>query len=199
METTEPRDHRTHSFAAGMQYRSPLLHANLEYRGSLFQNRNPTLTWDNPFMLGSGNGALNIERGRFALAPDNHMHNIRGDGSVRLLEWTNEESVRVLRGHLMGVESVTFSADGNSLISLGSDHPGDGVRFWDVETGECYGGIDLPITPDTSLHGFAAGSRHAALAFGDPPVVTSFLWNLEGIGSPPGSLESEKASGADSQ
>ena len=121
------------------------------------------------------------------------------DGSVRLLDWTSEESVRVLRGHLKGVKSVTFSADGNSLISLGSENTGDGVRFWDVETGECYGGIDLPIGPSTSLHSFTAGSHYAALAFGDPPVVSSFLWILEDIGSPPGSQESEEASGADGQ
>ena len=84
VETTEPRDHRTHNFSAGASYRGPILLANLEYGGSLFRNRNRTLTWENPFMLGSSKGAEFVTHGRFALAPDNDWHNVRGDVSVAL-------------------------------------------------------------------------------------------------------------------
>lgn len=84
VETVEPRYHRTHRFGAGMRVRSARLHANLEYDGSVFRNRDSVLVWDNPFDLGASAGGRRIERGRFALAPDNAMHGARGTASVRL-------------------------------------------------------------------------------------------------------------------
>ena len=83
VETIEPRDHRTHEFAAGLRYRSPSVLANLEYNGSLFRNSDSSLEWDNPFSL-NGPGGSSIERGRFALAPDNDRHNVKMDASVTL-------------------------------------------------------------------------------------------------------------------
>jgi MtrB/PioB family decaheme-associated outer membrane protein len=84
VETTEPRNHHTDNFTGGASFRSSVVLANLEYNGSLFRNQDSTLTWDNPFLTASFNGAQNVERGRFALAPDNHWHNVKGDISVRL-------------------------------------------------------------------------------------------------------------------
>ena len=84
VETTEPRDHRTHSVSAGLQYRGHDLLANLGYNGSFFRNSDATLTWDNPFRLAGSNGAENVERGRFALPPDNQWHNVKTDVSVVL-------------------------------------------------------------------------------------------------------------------
>jgi hypothetical protein len=84
VETTEPRDHRTHNTSAGLQFRSSVLLANVEYNGSIFRNGDVALSWDNPFLLAAFNGAENIERGRFALAPDNHWHNVKADVSVSL-------------------------------------------------------------------------------------------------------------------
>jgi MtrB/PioB family decaheme-associated outer membrane protein len=84
VETTEPRDHRTHNVSAGLQFRNPALLANLEYNGSIFRNGDAALTWDNPFLLATFNGAKNVERGRFALAPDNHWHNVKADLSAPL-------------------------------------------------------------------------------------------------------------------
>jgi MtrB/PioB family decaheme-associated outer membrane protein len=84
VETSEPRDHRTHRFAGGVRYAGKGLLANLEYEGSWFRNADRSLTWDNPFSLGSSAGAENVTRGRFALAPDNDWHSIKGETSVPL-------------------------------------------------------------------------------------------------------------------
>jgi len=84
VETTEPRDNRTHNVSAGLQFRSSVLLANVEYNGSIFRNGDAALTWDNPFLLAAFNGAENVMRGRFALAPDNHWHNAKVDVSVSL-------------------------------------------------------------------------------------------------------------------
>ena len=92
---------------------------------------------------------------------------------------TIKKPVRVLRGHIKQVQSVNFSADNNSLISLGHEYPGDGIRFWDVETGQCYGGLDLPIAPETDLHDFTEGPRRAALIVGNPPMLDLLIWDLE--------------------
>ncbi len=86
VETTEPRDSHTHNFTGGAWFRSSMLLANFEFQGSLFRNQDSTLTWDNPFLLASFNGAQNVKRGRFALAPDNHWYNVKGDVSV-VLPW----------------------------------------------------------------------------------------------------------------
>lgn len=84
VETTEPRSDRTHNFFTGVQFRSDPLLANVEYAGSVYQNHHEALTWDNPFELGTFNGAENVERGRFALAPDNQWHNVKADIGVEL-------------------------------------------------------------------------------------------------------------------
>ncbi len=84
VETIEPRDQRTHNFAAGLRYRSPSVLANLEYDGSLFRNSNSSLTWDNPFELTGFGDPGSVERGRFALAPDNDRHNIKADARLTL-------------------------------------------------------------------------------------------------------------------
>jgi MtrB/PioB family decaheme-associated outer membrane protein len=90
VETTEPRDHRTHNVSAGLQFRSPVLLANVAYNGSIFRNGDAALSWDNPFLLRDDffgepvNGADNVKQSRFALAPDNHWHNVKADLSASL-------------------------------------------------------------------------------------------------------------------
>jgi MtrB/PioB family decaheme-associated outer membrane protein len=83
VETVEPIDHRTQNFSAGLEYGGKSLQANLVYNGSFFRNDNRALTWENPFTVTPVPGRV-IERGRFAVAPDNEYHNLKGDLAVPL-------------------------------------------------------------------------------------------------------------------
>jgi MtrB/PioB family decaheme-associated outer membrane protein len=83
METVEPIDYLTHDLAASLRYADALRQFNLTASASLFRNRIDTLTWENPFDVGSigppPNNAANIQRGRFDLYPDNDAYNLRAD------------------------------------------------------------------------------------------------------------------------
>jgi MtrB/PioB family decaheme-associated outer membrane protein len=70
VETVEPIRSRTHDFHGDLQVTDPLLQMDLGYEGSVFDNRVQSLTWDNPFPN------TNVDRGRFALAPDNLQHRL---------------------------------------------------------------------------------------------------------------------------
>ena len=82
-ETIEPIDDLTHDFSVGAQYAKPNVQANLTYTGSLYRNHHEKLVWDNPFAL-SGDPTGIIERGRFALAPDNDWHNVKADVALSI-------------------------------------------------------------------------------------------------------------------
>jgi hypothetical protein len=107
VETIEPRNHRTHDFAAGLRYRGTSAFANLEYNGSLFRNSDSSLTWDNPFELVGFGDPGSIERGRFALTPDNDRHNIKADASLSL-PWN---------GRLTGTASWSRMRQNDDLIA----------------------------------------------------------------------------------
>lgn len=82
VETTQPLDDATHEVSAGLELaiaRWGIL-GRLAYQGSFYRNDDEQLTWDNPFLLTPlGRGAQNVQRGRFALAPDNDWNNLRGE------------------------------------------------------------------------------------------------------------------------
>ena len=89
VETIEPLDARTHDFHGGLSLVDERIHMELDYEGSVFDNRSESLTWDNPFP------GTNVDRGRFALAPDNHQHRLHGTASLPLGDrgrWTNTAS-----------------------------------------------------------------------------------------------------------
>lgn len=81
-ESAVPVDDRTHDVSAGLEYAGEHVQANLEYTGSFYRNRNDALVLENPFEVAAGQPA--IERGRFALAPDNEAHGVRGDVALAL-------------------------------------------------------------------------------------------------------------------
>jgi Putative outer membrane beta-barrel porin, MtrB/PioB len=84
-ETTQPLDDRTHEFSAGVEAARGWFAGNLSYNGSFYRNDDWSLTWDNPFLVGPlARGAANVQRGRFALAPDSDLNNLRGDLAIQL-------------------------------------------------------------------------------------------------------------------
>jgi hypothetical protein len=85
VETTQPVDDLTHDFSAGLELDGKWVIGRLAYGGSLYRNDEQSLTWDNPFRVGPAmRGATNVERGRFALAPDNDWHNAKGEVALEL-------------------------------------------------------------------------------------------------------------------
>ena len=83
METVEPIDYSTHDLVAGLGYADTLRQFNVTASASLFRNHIDTLTWENPFDVGSlgppPNNAANIQRGRFDLYPDNEAYHVKAD------------------------------------------------------------------------------------------------------------------------
>ncbi|MCH7644612.1 MAG: MtrB/PioB family decaheme-associated outer membrane protein [Myxococcales bacterium] len=118
VETTEPRDHRTHNVSAGLQFRSPVLLANVAYNGSIFRNGDAALEWDNPFLLAPFNDAENVMRGRFALAPDNHWHNVTADLSVSL-PWNGRLTTTASWGRMRQDDDLVEPTVNSGVICMG--------------------------------------------------------------------------------
>lgn len=80
-ETIAPEESNTHNFSAALQYAARNLQANLRYRGSIYDNQNTSLAWENPFSAFEVGGTAfqGVPRGRAALAPDNQLHQITSD------------------------------------------------------------------------------------------------------------------------
>ena len=81
-ETIAPVESDTHEWSTALQFATEEVQANLRYRGSVYLNRNTSLTWENPFYaFGLTPGP---PLGRAALAPDNELHQLSGDFGFRL-------------------------------------------------------------------------------------------------------------------
>ena len=83
METVEPIDYRTTTVGLALSYSGREQQLNVAYTGSYFRNAIPSLTWDN---AGLGGFSDVLQRGRFALAPDNDYHRAKLDYG-RALPW----------------------------------------------------------------------------------------------------------------
>lgn len=77
-----PVDYVTQQIDVAAIYTTEKLQAKLAYYGSLFNDNNTSLTWDNPYV------ATNIDTGQLALAPDNQFHQILGSLGYQISDAT---------------------------------------------------------------------------------------------------------------
>jgi MtrB/PioB family decaheme-associated outer membrane protein len=67
----QPVDYVTDELDVSATYSGQRLQARFAYFGSIFNNKDESLTWDNPF-----SSFLNADQGRLALPPDNQFHQL---------------------------------------------------------------------------------------------------------------------------
>lgn len=82
VEVAAPQDTRTTDLGVGIEWANERAMLRLGYDGSWFDNRVPTLIWDNPLRLtdiANGPG-----QGRSALWPSSTMHSVTTAGSIKL-------------------------------------------------------------------------------------------------------------------
>jgi WD40 repeat protein len=71
----------------------------------------------------------------FAFSQDGHLLAASSlEGVIRLWDTSSLEPVNELRGHLIGVNAVVFSPDGQRIAS--GSQGDEAVKLWDVSTGE---------------------------------------------------------------
>lgn len=78
-ELAAPVDYSTDELELALNYAADRWHASLSYFGSVFDNGNESLTWDNAYT-----GAPGADSGQLALPPDNESHQVSVAGSVLL-------------------------------------------------------------------------------------------------------------------
>lgn len=76
----EPIDYETSLFRASAAYTGDKGQAELGYQLSLFDNRNPSFSWQDPF----ANDWATAEERQWTLAPDNEFHQLRLTGGYNL-------------------------------------------------------------------------------------------------------------------
>lgn len=92
IEAVEPIDYQTTNFQLEAHYAAPKMTANVMYKGSIFDNNTPSLTFENPG-LGAFTDSFVAREGRFALAPSNHYHLFAADVAAPLAFWSGRLSV----------------------------------------------------------------------------------------------------------
>ncbi len=92
-EIIEPIDQRSHEIVTRLQYASARTQFNLIGTVSLFENAYSSLTWENPFDVGSVVGpnpyAANLQRGQMALSPSNQAYNLKAELAHSVPEWAH--------------------------------------------------------------------------------------------------------------
>ena len=78
-EFTSPVDHATDDIEVALTYSADWWQSSLIYFGSIFRNKNKSLTFDNPYTATAG-----VDTGQLALLPDNESHQVTLTGSVLL-------------------------------------------------------------------------------------------------------------------
>jgi WD40 repeat protein len=112
-----------------------------------------------------GNGCFAID---LAFSSDGKMLATAGDSAVRLWDVTTGKEITVSGvGHLGTVETLSFQANGKTLVSVGADHT---LRRWESATGKL---VDrFPIAGQTrSPHCFALGTGLLALGVEKEVIV----------------------------
>lgn len=75
-------DFETDQVDAGIQYRTDTVSLTLGWYGSFFSNKNPSLTWETPFLATPDVSTLSMAR-----EPDNDFQQMSLSGKYRLAEW----------------------------------------------------------------------------------------------------------------
>lgn len=103
------------------------------------------------------------------------------DGIIRLWEAKNGKSDHEkFQGHEHTIHAIRFSKDGETLQTLGTDHPGSNfVKTWNVETGELLKATKLELLPpktwlDASTFSPNGTSLAGQFNFKQPSF---YLWN----------------------
>lgn len=111
-----PVDHRTTSYELAAHYAAPRYHLRLAYEGSLFENANRSVTWENAFELPGALGE--VPEGRLALAPDNQFHQMSLAGGYDISE-RSRTSFRVAYAQMRQDESL-LPYTVNSALAAGA-------------------------------------------------------------------------------
>jgi MtrB/PioB family decaheme-associated outer membrane protein len=120
-ETVEPVAYTTTDINLGLYYTGDKYQLNLAYSGSFFRNEIDSLVWENPGLSSfTPPPGINIfpERGRFALAPDNEYHHIKGDFAAPIPVW-NARFTTTLSWHTMNQDDQLLApAIGAGIIGF---------------------------------------------------------------------------------
>ncbi len=112
-EIIEPIDYKTHDISAGYQYAGELTQYNLSLHASVFRDANSSLTWENPYDVGSLAGpnpyTANLQLGQIALPPNNAAYDVKAEFARAFPEWH--------RSHLDGSVSLGRMTQNADLLA----------------------------------------------------------------------------------
>jgi MtrB/PioB family decaheme-associated outer membrane protein len=113
VEIAEPIDYTSDDLELAVSYGADWWQTSLTYYGSIFNNDNESLQWDNPFTSGAG-----ADAGQQALAPDNESHQVSLAGSMTLPRRTTLNG-QVSYGHMTQDEDL-LPYTTNNLLGAGA-------------------------------------------------------------------------------
>lgn len=99
VEFVRPVDYTSDDLELELSYGADWWQTSLTYFGSIFDNNDESLTWDNPFTR------ADVDTGQLALAPDNEAHQVALAGSM-VLPLRTTLNGQVSFGHLTQNESL---------------------------------------------------------------------------------------------
>ena len=88
VELPQPVDTRTTDIGTSLQWTKSAARLSVGYTGSWFDNRVPTLVWDNPWRV-EDSETLGSSQGRMALWPDNTLQAVTASGAVKMAGRSN--------------------------------------------------------------------------------------------------------------
>ncbi|MCA0244194.1 MAG: MtrB/PioB family decaheme-associated outer membrane protein [Proteobacteria bacterium] len=154
-ELIEPIDQRTHDISARLQYANARTQFNLIASASIFQNDHASLTWENPFNVGSVIGAnpytANLLRGQMALTPSNQAYTLQAELSHSVPEWARARfNATVSMGRMLQNEDL-LAPSVNTTGLGGLPIPGASWNYADWATTDALSQRSANARIDTSL------------------------------------------------
>ncbi|WP_435099462.1 MtrB/PioB family decaheme-associated outer membrane protein [Arhodomonas sp. AD133] len=107
-----PVDYRTEEVDASVSYIEDRWQIEAAYHGSFFHNEADSVAWDNPFSTPGTDG----EKGRLALAPDNHFNQLMLSASWRPVDYVHS-SARIALGRMEQNDDFLPATINESLAS----------------------------------------------------------------------------------